>query len=440
MLAAALRSPVQTYRCENRKGAGYAVLTNAIPAGAFRGFGRTQTTFAIECAIDELAGKLGIDPIEMRRINMVGEDSAGGGVGQGANACNRETYGADQCVDFVEAALKSGRGERKPAGDEWVEGRGIAIHFHERSPPSKHESQADVSLKPDGGILLANGLAEFGNGSMNTIRQIAAQVLGVRAADVETVVGDTDKTPYDGGTFACTGTSVSGKSVELAANALKDRLIAAAARLLGRPVAAGTLIDGRAVFADQSISFAELYEKTPEADQQFKVARTAYATPLLPAFLMHGFRVAANKDTCDIRILQSVHAVDAGVVLNPLQLAGQIEGGIAQGIGSTLFERVVTDAEGNVMNATLRNYRIPAFADIPRSEIFYADTCDPAGPLGAKAMGEAPIIPISAALANAVTNAIGVRMASLPLSADRLYEALYGGKSEAAGPIETGPE
>ena len=429
VLAAALRSPVETYCCANKKGAGYAVHTNAIPAGAFRGFGRTQTTFAIESAIDELAEKLGIDPIEMRRINMIRADRAVRG--------NRS--GADQCVDFVEEALKSGRGDSLPAGDAWSEGKGIAIHAHESSPPGQHRSQADLSLRPDGRLLLANGLAEFGNGSMNTIRQIAAQVLGVRAAEVETVVADTDRTPYDGGTFACTGTSVSGKAAELAASALKDRLIAAAARLLGRPIADGKLIDGRAVFKDQSISFSELYQRTPQADQEFNVERKAHATPISRAFLVQGFRVAVNRDTCEIRILQSVHAVDAGVVLNPMQLAGQIEGGIAQGIGSTLFERVVTNGEGDVVNATLRNYRIPAFADIPRSEIFYADTRDTAGPLGAKAMGEAPIIPISAALANAVKDAIGVRLSSLPFSADRVYEALYDGESEVVGSPETSP-
>ncbi len=314
----------------------------------------------------------------------------------------------------------------KPAGDEWFEGKGIAIHVQEGSPPKEHRSQANLSLRPDGRFLLANGLAEFGNGSMNMIRQIAAQILGVRAAEVETIVADTDRTPYDGGTFASAGSSVCSKSVELAANALKDRLLAAAARLLGRPVADGTLIDGRVVFGDQSISLSELYQQTPQADLKFNVKRRAYATPTTLGFLVQGFRVAVNKETCEIRILQSVQAVDAGTVLNPMQLAGQIEGGIAQGIGSTLFERVVTDGEGEVLNATLRNYRIPAFADIPRTEIFYADTYDTVGPLGAKSMGESSIVPVSAALGNAVKDAIGVRLSSLPFSADRVYEAIYG--------------
>lgn len=428
VLSAALVSPVLTYSCPNKKGVGYAVHTNAIPAGAFRGFGRTQTTFALESAINELAEKLNIDPIEMRRINMIREDSAVRGIWPGADEFEIGSYGLDQCVDFVEAALNSGRGDPKPAGDEWLEGKGVAMHVQEGAPPKEHRSQSDLSLGPDGKFRLANGLAEFGNGTMNVIRQIASQILGVRAADVVTVVGDTDATPYDDGMFASAGSSVCSKSAELAANALKKRLLVAAAKLLGCSDAEGVVLGGHVVFGDRSISLSDLYQRTPQAALKFNVKRRAYSTPTTLGFLVQGFRVAVNKQTCEIRILQSVHAADAGTVLNPMQLTGQIEGGIAQGIGTTLFERVVIDSHGNVQNATLRDYRIPAFADIPRTEIFFADTCDTVGPMGAKAMGESSIVPVSAALGNAVKDAVGVRLFSLPFSTDQVFEALYRGE------------
>src|SRR5262249_57795495 len=122
-----------------------------------------------------------------------------------------------------------------------------------------------------------------------------------------------------------------------------------------------------------------------------------------------------------IRILQSVQAFDAGTILNPMQARGQVEGGIAQGIGTTLFERMVIDGSGAVTNPTFRNYRIPAFADVPRSEVYFADTHDRYGPLGAKPIGEAPIIPIAPALGNALANATSIRFHSLPLSADRIF-------------------
>ncbi|QDU59264.1 Xanthine dehydrogenase molybdenum-binding subunit [Planctomycetes bacterium Pan216] len=432
VLSAALVSPILSYWCPNKKGTGFAVHTNAIPAGAFRGFGRTQTAFAIECAIDELAEKLGLDPFTMRRINMIREDSAVRGIFPGGDEFDIGSYGLDQCVDFVEQALQSGRGEPKPQGDEWLEGKGVAIHVQEGAPPKEHRSQANLSLAADGTFHLSNGVAEFGNGTMNTLRQIAAQILGVRAARVETVVGDTDRTPFDDGTFASAGSSVCSKSVELAANGLKGRLLTAAAKLLDRPVEEGKLFDGNAVFADQSISLSELYRRTPQADLKFDVKRRAYSTPTTLGFVVQGFRIAINKETCAIRMLQSVQAVDAGTILNPMQLSGQIEGGIAQGVGSTLFERVVIDDEGDVQNATLRNYRIPAFADVPRTEIFYANTYDKVGPLGAKPMGESSIVPVSAAIGNAIKDAIGIRLTSLPFSADRVYEALYGDDAEGA--------
>jgi len=425
VLSAALSSPILSYWCPNKKGAGCAVHTNAIPAGAFRGFGRTQTTFAIESAIDELAAKLGISPFEIRRINMIRADSAVRGIRPGPDEFEIGSYGLDQCMDFVEEALHSGRGERLPDGDEWSEGIGIAMHLQEGAPPKEHRSQASLSLNPDGKFHLAHGMSEFGNGTMNTLRQIASQILGVRAADVETVIGDTDTTPHDDGMFASAGSSVCSKSVALAADALKERLLIAAARPFECGAEEGSLVNGHVVIGEDSISLPELYPQTPQADLKFNVTRRAYSTPSTLGFLVQGFRVGVNKETCEIRILQSVHAADAGTVLNPMQLTGQIEGGIAQGIGSTLFERVVIDAEGTVLNSTLRNYRIPAFADIPRTEIFFADTYDSVGPLGAKPMGESAIVPCSAALGNAVKDAIGTRLSSLPLSADRVYEALY---------------
>src|SRR5262249_49077971 len=133
-----------------------------------------------------------------------------------------------------------------------------------------------------------------------------------------------------------------------------------------------------------------------------------------------------HRVTGEIRILQSVQGFDAGTVLNPMQARGQIEGGIAQGIGTTLFERMVLDASGAIVNPTFRNYRIPAFADIPRSEVFFAATRDRYGPLGAKPLGEAPIIPVSAALGNALADATGIRFHSLPFSADRIFSRLAG--------------
>jgi putative selenate reductase molybdopterin-binding subunit len=174
---------------------------------------------------------------------------------------------------------------------------------------------------------------------------------------------------------------------------------------------------------NRSITLKELHATSPFQDK-LHVARKAYNSPRSTAFMVHGFRIAVHRVTGEIRILQSVQAFDAGTILNPMQARGQVEGGIAQGIGTSLFERMVLDDTGAVINPTFRNYRIPAFADIPRSEIYFADTCDRYGPLGAKPIGEAPIIPIAAALGNALADATGVRFDSLPFGADRIFAQL----------------
>jgi putative selenate reductase molybdopterin-binding subunit len=426
-LASSLGSSLMVYRCPNKKGLGLAVYTNTVPSGAFRGYGATQMAFSIECAVDELARELGIDPFTMRRKNMARAGDPLYSIWPGPDDTEVGSYGLDQCLDYVEKALASGRGVGKPVGDEWLEGQGMAIHAQDCAPPTEHRSEAHLSLREDGTFRLASGMAEFGNGTMNTLRQIAADVLQTRAAEIQMVTADTDLTPYDTGTFASTGTSVAGLAVEQAARALRKHLLEIAARLTGKAVEECRLEEKGVRCGDRRIEFSELHALGMDSVRKLHVSRRAYATPRTTAFNVQGFRVAVHKVTCEVVILQSVHAADCGTVLNPIQCRGQIEGAIAQGIGTSLFERMLLNDQGAVVNHAFRDYRIAAFADIPRTEIFFADTYDAYGPRGAKSMGEAPIIPITPALGNALTNATGIRFTSLPFSADRIFSQLVTG-------------
>jgi CO/xanthine dehydrogenase Mo-binding subunit/aerobic-type carbon monoxide dehydrogenase small subunit (CoxS/CutS family) len=423
VLASSLGSSMATYRCANKKGTGYAVYTNTVPSGAFRGYGASQPAFAIECAIDELARQLGIDPFTMRRRNMIQAHDPVHSIWPFPHDGVIGSYGLDQCLDFVEQALASRRGEPKPNGDDWLEGRGVAIHAQDCAPPTEHRSESHLSLLPDGTYHLSVGSAEFGNGIRNAQRQVAAAVLNAPAAAIAMDFVDTDKNPYDTGTFASTGTSVATLGAQRAAEALRDSLLDLASELSGVPFDQCQLEEGKVRCGDRSLTLQQLYEAAPLPDK-LHAARKVYGSPRSTAFLAHGFRIAVHRVTGEIRILQSVQAFDAGTILNPMQARGQIEGGIAQGIGTTLFERMVLDSSGSVVNPTFRNYRIPAFADIPRSEIFFAQTYDRYGPLGAKPLGEAPIIPIAPALGNALADATSIRFHSLPFSADRLFERL----------------
>jgi putative selenate reductase molybdopterin-binding subunit len=423
-LAAALSSPIAAYRCVNKKADGYAVYTNMVPAGGFRGYGATQTTFAIECAMDDLARLLGIDPFEIRRINKVRETDRIESIWKEASDVMFGSYGIDQCLDLVEKALRSGRGLKKPEDDEWLEGTGVALAMLDSGPPTEHRSGAEMQLLPDGSYHLAVGSTEMGNGSTTSHRQIAASVLDTRADRIAIINADTDKTPYDTGTFASTGTVVAGQAVEKTALALRDKLLEYAARYAGCDAADCRLHDDAIICANRKIPLTELYAAGIKQGDRFDVRRKAYLSPRSVGFNVHGVRVAVHRVTGEIMTLQSVHAADIGRLINPMQCRGQIDGAIAMGFGWALYEKMVYDANGAMVNPALRDYRIPAFADVPRSEVYFADTYDKVGPLGAKAQGECAINCVAPAIANAVADATGVRFPDLPLTPDRVFEKL----------------
>ncbi|WOJ90908.1 molybdopterin-dependent oxidoreductase [Methylocapsa polymorpha] len=427
-LAASLGGPLIAYRCANKKADAYAVYTNVVPAGGFRGYGSSQTTFALECAIDELADQLGLDRFEIRRRNMIRPGDWIESVWSETSDLDFGSYGLDQCMDLVERALASGRGKTRPAGDDWLEGTGIALAMLECGPPTEHRSGAEMQMLPDGGYRLAVGSTEMGNGSVTSHRQIAAEVLGCRAGRISIINADTDLTPYDTGTFASTGTVVAGQAVALTAAAMRDNILDYASRHTGLPVGDCRLEAEAVVCGGRPIALAALHAAGVKVGHRFEAKRKAYLSPRTVAFNAHGFRVAVHRVTAEVRILQSAHAADIGRLINPMQCRGQIEGAIAMGIGWALTENMMLDAAGSVVNPSLRNYRIPAFADVPRAEVYFAETYDHIGPLGAKSQGECAINPVAPALANAIADATGVRFAHLPLTRDRMFAALGKGR------------
>jgi len=223
---------------------------------------------------------------------------------------------------------------------------------------------------------------------------------------------------YDTGAFGSAGVVVAGKALFAAAHSLAERMIYRAAELghTGGVVEAGgvrvTAGDGDGVL----IAASTLLESGP-----LTASGRHDGTPRTVAFNVHGFRVAVNPASGEVRILQSVQAADAGTVMNPEQLRGQIEGGTGQAIGTALYEEMMLDGEGRVLTTAFRNYHVPQLADLPFTEVLFAKTHDDLGPLGAKSMSEAPYNPVAPALGNAIRNALGVRPYELPMSRDRLW-------------------
>jgi CO/xanthine dehydrogenase Mo-binding subunit len=382
------------YRCPNKRVDGWAVYTHTQPSGAFRGYGLSQAAFAIESALDELARKLGMDPAEFRRRNMIRPGDPMLALSGEQDDVRIASYGLDQCLDLVQEALASGRGERAPAGPGWLTGTGIGASMLDSAPPGGHRAQARIAQRPGGGFTLSVGTAEFGNGTATVHRQIAAQVLGADVADIELLQSDTDLIGHDTGAFGSTGTMVAGQATLRAAQALA-KLIAARGTP-GGPAAGDLAAEG-----------------------------SSDGTPRTVTFNVHGFRIAVRPATGEIKILHSVHAADAGVVVNPRQCRGQVEGSVAQALGAAMFEQVLIDGDGRVSTRTIRNYHLPQFGDVPRTEVLFARTQDELGPLGAKPMSESPFNPVAAALANAVRDATGRRLTELPLTRDRVFGELH---------------
>jgi putative selenate reductase molybdopterin-binding subunit len=435
-LRAACGEAVSVYRCQNKKIDGYSVYTNMVPAGAIRGYGMTQTVFAVESAMDELARDLKIDPFKFRRLNVVkpGDQM----VAECTTVSDAEfgSYGLDQCLDLVEHAIVRGNGVKRPEGPDWLEGRGMAISMHGAVPPTEHRSEARLSLGGDGYYHLAIGTAEFGNGTTTVHGQIVSSVMGSTASRVRIVQSDTDKTGFDTGAFASAGTVVAGNAVRLAAEALRERMLDFAAENYGVNRNLCRLGHDAVFYGESAVSLADLFAASRRANRPLEVVRKAYGTPRSVTFQVQGFRIAVNRITGEIAILQSVHGADGGVIINPMQCRAQIEGAVAQGLGWSLIERMVFDDTGRMINPTFRNYRIPAFADVrQRTEIYFAKTHDAFGPLGAKSMSEAPIYPIAPALANALTNATGIRFHESSLTPDRIFQRIFESSQTESGRV-----
>ncbi len=410
---------VALYRCPNKKVDALAVYTNTLPAGAFRGYGLSQTNFAIESAIDEVAARLGINPFAFRRLNVVvpGDPMVSWDVG--AHDIEYGSYGLDQCLDKAEAALDAVA--RSDVGADWLIGRGMAVGMIETIPPRGHFADCAIRLAADGGYELYVGTAEFGNGTTTVHAQIAASALRTTIDRIRVHQSDTDVVRHDTGAYGSTGTVVAGMATHRAAEALEARILEFATETFGTPRNGCALGHDSIAWPGHEACLSDLAARAAEAGVALDADGRANGTPRSVAFNVQAFEVAVHRKSGVVRILRSIHAADAGTVMNPLQCRGQVEGGVAQAIGAALYEEVRIDAEGRVSNAAFRDYHIPAFADVPRTEVHFADTYDTVGPLGAKSMSESPYNPIAAALGNAIRDATGVRPTRTPFAADELY-------------------
>lgn len=428
---------IAVYKSPAKRLDAQAVYTTTVPAGAFRGYGLGQVMFAIESAMDELAIELNMDPYELRRINAVRP-------GDPLTITSLEThddlffasYGLDQCLDLAADAMARGNGADAPAG--WAVAEGMAVGMIATIPPRGHRSAASVSVGADGIYEVSAGTAEFGNGTHTVLTQIAAEALGTVPSRVRLRASDTDAVRYDTGAFGSTGITVAGKALHSAALSLRALLLDAASAVGGDgewTLDAAGAWDASATMVDARVDFPSLLAALPAdtlVDGLASAEGTADGAQRSLAFNVHAVRVAVEPNTGKVRILQSVQAADAGTVLNPAQCIGQIEGGVAQAVGSALYEEVTIGPDGAVENPAFRVYRVPQFADVPVTEVYFAKTSDDLGPYGAKSMSESPYNPVAPAIANAVRRALGARPYEMPMSRDRVWRLAAGVAANAS--------
>lgn len=421
---------VALYRCPNKKVDSYAVYTNQMPSGAFRGYGLSQANFAIESAMDEVARQVGIDPFEFRRLNVVKPGDPMVSAEEGSHDVEYGSYGLDQCLDMVERALAEA--PQHELSDEWLVGHGMAAGMIDTIPPRGHRAESRIRLTEDGFYELKVGTAEFGNGTTTVHGQIAASELATTVGRIRIKQSDTEHISHDTGAFGSTGTVVAGAATREAAEDLAGAILDFAAFYADARRSECRLAEDHVVAAARRIPLAELAGEAGRRGVKLSGRGNTAGTPRSVAFNVQGFEVAVHRRYGEIRILRSVHAADAGTVINPMQCRGQVEGGVAQALGAALHEQVVIDDTGKVANPTFRGYHIPTFADTPITEVYFADTYDRIGPRGAKSMSESPYNPVAAALSNAIRDATGVRLHTTPFKADRVYRLVLDNKQTMA--------
>jgi len=421
------------YRCDNVHLEGRCVYTNTPIAGAYRGYGVVQTYYALDIQMDEAAEKLGVDPAELKLKNAVREgDIAPSGhpiVGHGLEDCIRRGM---QEVNWKNRGQSPISTHRKSGSDPIKRGWGMGCEMHGSSayPGIKEQGNATVRMNEDGTVQLFTGTTGLGTGAHTALAQIVAEELGVRFEDVSVVHGDTDVVPWDIGAFASHTTYMGGRVAQMAAAEVKKKLLGNAAGAL--EASAGDLEIRHGVISvkgsDRGISVKEAVSPKKGLPSAQLIASATYQPTKSYSFAAHFVEVQVDTETGLIDVLQVIPVHEIGKVIHPVAAAGQIEGGIQQGIGHTLTEdHAVDPATGRSLNAGFVDYKMPLSMDMPPIRTILLETApDPGGPFGAKGVGEDPIIAIGPAIANAVYAAIGVRFRHYPITPEQVLEGLRG--------------
>ncbi len=436
VIAAAIMRTFMVYKIKHFRINGYRVYTNNPISGAIRGFGGVQSGFAIESHMDLLAQGIGMDPVEFRLKNITEPNMVT------INKMYLTSNGLKECIEKATTAANWTQKRGKQKNLRRGIGIGIAADVMGSKMYKSHESAGSiVKVEEDGSVYLFTGAADTGQGSNTALSQIAAHELGVSYNRIRCKSGDTEITPFDTGSFASRVTFISGNATKRAALDAKKQILNVIAE--EHKLNAEDLdIKAEKVINTKDNSIIMNFDKALELCYSFNygrqiIGRGSYNPKTTPVDFRtaegnvsgsYGFEaqiaeVEVDTDTGHVKVLKMWDAHDIGKAINPQSVEGQIEGSIAMGIGYSLYEDLKFK-NGRVVNANFANYRLPKSIGTVPVETIMIETNDPEGPFGAKGMGEASLLPTSAAIANAIEDAIGVRIKDLPITPDKIIKAL----------------
>lgn len=415
--------PLYTGSLEAFKFDANVVYTNMQPSGAYRGFGATQGQFAVESAVNELAAKLGRDPVELREQNMVREGMAMPAYfGEVANAC-----ALDRCMQHCSDMF--GWKDKFPVrdmGNGKVRAAGVAMSMQGSGISGIDVGSVTVKLNDDGGYMLLIAAADMGTGCDTILAQMVAEHMECPVDAVSVFGADTDASPYDSGSYASSTTYVTGMAVEKACTQLKERLCAIAAEELGCDAAELRFEDGcvRHEATGRTVSLSEIAAKSQCNCRLAPEATAQHSSPVSPPPYMVGMvEIELDRETGVVEVLDYAAVVDCGIPINPALARIQVEGGIVQGIGHTLMEDVTRTPKGAIRESSLFTYRLPTRLDTGRINVEFEHSYEPTGPFGAKSIGEIVINTPGPALAQAIYRATGVWHRELPILPERILLA-----------------
>jgi CO/xanthine dehydrogenase Mo-binding subunit len=419
---------VGPYKIRNVKVEGYCVYTNKVLSGAYRGYGIPQVAWAHESQMDIIANRLGIDPVEIRLKNVV-EEGDTSPTGQQV----LHSVGIKECIEKVAETLKWNTPRPKVAN----RGKGIACAYKNTKTPSS--SSAIVILSLDGSMEVLTSATEIGQGSKTVLAQIAGEELGVSVENINMVSADTDITPFDASTTSSRTVFHVGNAVRMAGRDVKAQLFKISSKILAVDEEDLRVENGK-IFShknpDKKLTFSQVIKHQYSAGSDI-VGRGSYY-PIMGGesggmwsapsiFWMYGAQCAeveVDPETGRVRILRIVGAHDVGKAINPSTCKGQIEGGIVHGIGTALFEEMLIGEKGNVLNTSFLDYKLPTSHDVPEIVPILVEIPHREGPWGAKGIGEMTVVPVASAIANAIYDAVGVRIKDLPITPDKILKAL----------------